>query len=590
MANEKLEDLLNLSLASTPAQRELSQELSVGFTPSTRTWELIVKYHGSLASLAGTPIVAEELIAGYAIITLPEELIPQLADMEQIEYVEMPKRLFFSVLEGSRASCIPPLTLRPPYLSGEGVLTAVIDSGIDYQNPDFRHADGTTRIRALWDQTLAPDAEKGFLPPEGFALGVEFTEADLNEALALPTQAQTLERVPSLDRSGHGTAVTGIAAGNGTLSGGTYQGIAPESELLIVKLGNLLPDAFPRTTELMRALTYAVRKSIQWSRPLAVNLSFGNSYGPHDGTSLLERFMDNLSEMGRCAICVGSGNEGTAAGHAAGRIQDRPLIEWAVGEYQSSFSLQFWKDYSDQFQLTLISPSGARQPIDTSRTGRTVVRLDNTTVLLYIGTPSPYSVNQEIFFDFLPEDTYIAPGIWRLEMAGLKVVNGQYAMYLPSASVRSQGTVFFAPTPEITLTIPSTSRRVITVAAYDSTYEAYADFSGRGYLFTDRREGQLNVDTVKPDLCAPGVNILAPSITGEGYLPFTGTSFATPFVTGAAALLMEWGIVQGNDPFLYGEKLKSYLRRGARPLRGAAAYPNEKLGYGALCLADSLPL
>ena len=140
----------------------------------------------------------------------------------------------------------------------------------------------------------------------------------------------------------------------------------------------------------------------------------------------------------------------------------------------------------------------------------------------------------------------------------------------------------------MTLTVPSTAAKVITVGAYDPVYDTYADFSGRGYADSTRTIGVTAAGLTKPDLVAPGVNIQAPDVYGS-FLPVTGTSFATPIVSGAAALLMEWGIVQGNDPFLYGEKIKAYLRKGARPLRGEKEYPNDRVGYGRLCVADILP-
>ena len=129
------------------------------------------------------------------------------------------------------------------------------------------------------------------------------------------------------------------------------------------------------------------------------------------------------------------------------------------------------------------------------------------------------------------------------------------------------------------MTIPATARRIIAVGAYDSLVDSYADFSGRGSRM---------LPYLKPDLVAPGVNIVAP-VPGGGYRTVTGTSFAAPFVSGSAALLMQWGIVNGNDPYLYGEKVKAYLRKGARPLPGYEEYPNEEVGWGALCIAQSLP-
>ena len=205
-----------------------------------------------------------------------------------------------------------------------------------------------------------------------------------------------------------------------------------------------------------------------------------------------------------------------------------------------------------------------------------------------MGEPSPYAVEQEIYFDFIPENLYISPGIWSF-LIGTQEKESSFYFYLPSQAARNQNTRFFEPNPNLTLTIPSTASKVITVGAYDSTYDAYADFSGRGYRYAERDIGLLAAGAAKPDLAAPGVNITAPDIYG-GYQSFTGTSFATPFVTGAAALLMEWGIVQGNDAFLYGEKVKAYLRRGARKIRGEEFYPNDRVGYGALCVADSIQI
>lgn len=587
MENQKLENLLNLSLSVSEAEREKSSQLSTGFLTDSRKWELIVKYNGDLSRLQSELIQVEELIAGYAIVTLPENLIDAFAALDEVEYVEKPKRLYFATLQGKRASCIPEVTVRDPFLTGKGVLVAVIDSGIDYENPEFRNGDGETRIQYLWDQTLVPSETIGF-PPAGFSEGVEFDKAKIDEALR-SNMPETM--VPSFDTSKHGTAVAAIAAAGGNLMDGRFEGVAPESELIVVKLGSPLPDSFPRTTQLMRALTYVVKKAVEIGKPVAINLSFGNTYGSHDGTSLLERFLDNVSEIGRTVICVGSGNEGAAGGHISGSFasgQQRKRIELNVGNYQSSFSVQLWKEYVDRLLVALISPSGIREEIDTQRTGMQTITMEQTNILLYIGEPSPYSVNQEIYFDFLPQQTYMNPGIWTFELTPVRAVSGNYDLYLPSNVSLNADTRFFTPTPDKTLTIPSTASKVITVGAYDVSYEAYADFSGRGYPLQSIAGERVNQGSIKPDIAAPGVaiNTIAP---GGIPVQVSGTSFATPFVTGSAALLMEWGIVRENDLFLYGEKVKAYLRRGARPLRGEANYPNARSGYGALCVADSLP-
>lgn len=589
MDSQKIENLLNLSLNATMEERDKSLILNVGFDEVDRTWELIVKYHGDLEKIASEAIRVEVLAAGYAIVTLPESLIQAFTALDEVEYIEKPKSLFFSENNAKAASCISPVTNNEPFLSGKGTIVAVIDSGIDYINMDFRNSDGTTRILSLWDQTIAPDAEKGWRSPQGFSMGVEFTKEQIDEALRQPTVQETYVRVPSRDGSGHGTAVTGIAAGNGTLSGGLYKGVAVESNLMIVKLGIPVLGFFPRTTELMRALAYVVRKSVEYNMPIAINLSFGNTYGAHDGTSLLERYIDNISEIGKNVICVGSGNEGNVSGHVSGVLKEKTTIELAISNYELTLSVQIWKNYNDNFNITIASPSGKSFliPLHESGTHREV--MDHTQLLIYVGEPTPYSVKQEIFIDFIPVNTYIGDGVWGFIMEPVDISQGDYNFYLPSQSARNITTGFYAPAADTTLTIPSTAGKVITIGAYNSNLQAYADFSGRGYVLIDERSGSRKVSSVKPDIVAPGVNIMTTSASG-GYDAVTGTSFATPFVTGSASLMMEWGIVIGNDPYLYGEKVKAYLIKGARRIPGFVQWPNAQMGWGTLCVKDSLPL
>lgn len=599
MADEKLELLLNAALEATPEEREKSEILNVGFDTETRIWEVIVKYHGDLLFLEELSIGVEPLLAGYAILTVPEDKMTLLSEIEEIEYVEKPKRLYFETFAGKQASCVFPVTLRPPYLSGQGVLVGIADSGIDYWHPDFRNADGSTRILAIWDQSQPPDAERGFYPPQGFLTGVEFTEEQINAALAAESRAAGESLVPVRDISGHGTAVAGIAAGNGrgiseggAAAQGADAGMAPESGLLVVKLGIPREDSFPRTTELMRAVAYLVKKALAMNKPLAVNLSFGNTYGSHDGTSLLERFLDNASEVGRCAICVGSGNEGAAMGHVSGNAVQDTRVELAVGNYESAFSLQIWKNYADIFRITMTSPGGRQAVFSTDETGGERMRrilLEETELLLYIGEPTPYSAQQEIYLDFLPVSRYVNSGIWTFVLTPVRAVTGNYSMYLPSQTAIGTDTRFYRPTPDTTLTIPSTASRVITAGAYNTAYDAYADFSGRGYLFAANAQERLGIIQSKPDLVAPGVGIVT-ALPGGSYGAVTGTSFAAPFVSGGAALLMEWGIVMGNDRYLYGQKVKAYLQKGARELPGFTEFPNPQVGYGALCVAESIPV
>lgn len=592
--DQKLENILNLALETPEEEREQTESLNVGYSAETRSWELIVKYHGSLDRLREQNIVVEELIAGYAILTVPEALVDMVSDTPEIEYVEKPKRFYYGQTFPAGTSCFPPVTMRTPFLNGRGVLLAVLDSGITWDLEVFRKADGSTRIRYLWDQTVSEETASmryGKMP-DGFSLGTEYTAEEINAALQLPA-LDRYRLIPSRDLSGHGTAVAGIAAGKS--ADGLYTGAAPEAELIVVKLG--LPgnsggveEGFPRTTEILRGVTYALRKARQLNMPLVINLSFGNSYGSHDGSSLLERFLDNASEIGKTVICVGSGNEGATRGHFAGNITRDSRVELAVGNYERNLNIQLWKNYSDVFRIRLQAPGGEEAELSTNiQGGKYTLELEQTRILVYLGEPLPYAVAQEIYLEMIPvTGSYINAGIWTIRLEPVMTVTGQYYLYLPAGNGRGDSTGFYRSTPQVTLTVPSTAAKVITVGAYDPVYDTYADFSGRGYADSTRTIGVAAAGLTKPDLVAPGVNIQAPDVYGT-FTPTTGTSFATPIVSGAAALLMEWGIVRGNDPFLYGEKIKAYLRKGARPLKGEKEYPNDRVGYGRLCVADSLP-
>ena len=575
MNNPTMENVLNLALDATPQELARSEDLNVGFDSTEKIWELIVKYSGSLTGLSSLGVTVTELLNEYAILTVPESLVERLALVPEIEYIEKPKRLFFSVNQGKAASCIPAVQNARYDLYGDGVLVALLDSGVDYAHPDFRNEDGTTRILALWDQTIPGR------PPEGYRIGTEYTQQEINEALAADTESARYALVPSRDVSGHGTRVLGIAAGNGRASGGRYRGIASRSPILAVKLGMPREEGFPRTTELMQGLDYCIRKALELRLPVVVNISIGNTYGAHDGTSLLETYIADIANVWKSVICIGTGNEGYAAGHAAGILQERTTetVELAVGEYETAFSIQIWKSYLDEIDITLISPGGRRAGPIQKLLGAQRFVLEETEILLYYGEPSPYSQSQEIYLELLPRGDYVDTGIWTLELAAGEIRDGHYHIWLPSSAALNGGTRFLRASADTTLTIPSTARRIVAIGAYDSRTLTYADFSGRGGT-CDLRE--------KPVLVAPGVRILT-TAPGGTYAEATGTSFATPFATGAAALLLQWGIVDGHAPYLYGEKAIAFLKKGTRPLPAYAEYPNPEVGWGTLCVLGSIP-
>ena len=572
MPDQKLDNLLNLALDATEEEREKSRNLNVGYEKQTRKWEIIVKYSemgDSVEALLGGPeISVVPLLGRYAIVTLPESMLEEYSRRPQIEFIEKPTRLYFEDLFSKEASCITQVQRDEPgnlQLTGRGVLIGIVDSGVDYRHPAFLTADGKSRILRLWDQSIPGN------PPEGYATGTEYTNEEINEALSLSVQ-EGRRLVPSEDVSGHGTAVLGVAAGSDFSRGAVNRGVAYESDLLVVKMGIPRQDSFPRTTELMQGVDYLVRQAIRLGRSIAINLSFGNNYGSHKGDSLLETYIDMVSSIGRLAICTGTGNNGNQPLHEGGTLKQGQTrqIELSVSSREPTLNVQLWKSYEDEMSIYIENPSGNRiGPLD-EKLGPQRYRLGNTDLLIYYGKPGPYHLTQEIYIDFLPGKTYVDSGDWKIILSGKKVRGGEYYLWLPGGNTLNRGTGFYEPRAYGTLTIPATAQRVIAVGAYDSLVDSYADFSGRGSRM---------LPYLKPDLVAPGVNIVAP-VPGGGYRIVTGTSFAAPFVSGSVALLMQWGIVNGNDPYLYGEKVKAYLRKGARPLPGYEEYPNEEVGWG----------
>lgn len=562
MADQKLENLLNISLQATKEEREKSEELGIGYDPEQNTWELIVRYTGSLDGLRirYPQIRIRELLNQYAVLIVPEALVDAVSQETVIEYVEKPKQLYFELQAGKAASCINAVQqgMNNPFgLFGKGTIVAVIDTGIRAESMEFRNADGSTRILNIWDQTT----------------GTEYDRSQIDEALQ--NETKDTSGIPGADVLGHGTQVAAIACGS--------SGVAAQADILVVKLGLAAKNGFPRTTQLMEALDYVVRKAIDYGKPLAVNISFGNNYGDHTGSSLLENFINDIADSWKCSICIGSGNEGLGAVHTGGTLTEdmEETVELAVSSYETGLSIQIWKDYWDDIAVEIITPSGRNlgRIQENSRVSR--IRYEDMELLTYFGEPSPFRIRQEIYIDMIPQTVYIQSGLWKLRLIPRSIRNGRYDMWLPAQGALNFGTGFTSPDSASTFTIPSAAAKAVTVGAYDAGTGSAAPFSGQGYIV--EIGGSL---MVKPELAAPGVNVLVPSVSGMARV--SGTSYATPFVTGSAALLMEWGIVRGNDAFLYGEKLKAYLIKGAEPLAGAEV-PDTQTGWGRLCLKNSLP-
>ncbi len=583
--NEKLEPSLRLSLSLTPDELKNSTELATGYDKETRLWEIIILYQGNTSdiseALAAFPeVTVNFLLCRFAIINTPQRYVEPISKLPSVLYMELPRAIYYQLKSAKAASCLPVYTkaakwLRgtatpsgigsnegqgqqnfPAALTGRDVIVGIMDTGINFASPYFRNADGTSRIILAWDQTAISGADA----PYGF--GAEYDNAALNASLSGGKETITLT-----DISGHGTAVTQIAAGN--------DGVASESHIIFVKLGLSGQQAFPRTTQLMYAIDYIIRNAMSLGLPAAINISYGSNYGDHQGSSLLERYINAVATCHKTSICIGTGNEGASGTHYSVQLETLPVrCRFAIAPFERTLSLQLWKYYWDYCRFTLYSPDGSSFSMEET----TTFSHHGTNISTYTGGASPLSVMQEIYLEFTPENEYIHSGIWEVEITPVDIRLGRIDAWLPDSSILNPGTGFLLPNPERTFTIPSTCAGCISVGAYDSSSGSIAAFSGRGYTLAASSFGEC-----KPELCAPGVRI---SVGGQ---LVTGTSFSTPFVTGVCALMMEWGITLGADPFLYGDKLKALLIANAKKLPSFGQLPNSQSGYGALCAPDEMP-
>ncbi len=533
--------------------------------------EVIVKYSGNIDFLE-TDFGAEvEILSGdFAIVTIGFDSIETIYQLPQIIYVEMPQDLSLNVLENTGQTCLSSVHEQSGYnLRGSGVIIAILDSGIDFMHKDFRTVEGGSRILYLWDQTAVGT------PPTGFKAGAEYTQNQINMAL-------TNGSILSQDVLGHGTAVAGIAMGNGNSSGGTEQGIAPDASIIMVKLGERGRESFARSTEIMRGIKYAIDKAEALGMPIVINISYGSNNSSHDGTSLFSSFVSQMAERWKTSIVVASGNEGMAGHHYGGKVitGEKIAVSFEIGVKLENLYLMLWKNFVDDFEIELISPNGMSSGRIHSGQRPSIIHIENTTVYAsYVG-PTHYNESQQMLFQMQAKNESVIHGIWRMEVTGTQVVDGNFDIWLPTMEEVTAQTAFLEPETDISLTVPSTAHNVICVGGYNSSINGAAPFSGKGYL----RKSQI----IKPDIVAPAINVLSTRVGGD-YDRFTGTSMAAPFVTGAAAIMMEWGIVKGNDPFLYGQRIKAFLQKGAGRSRWIV-YPNPSWGYGTLCIKATMDL
>ncbi len=511
--------------------------------------EYIVKYTGDILSL-GYP--TELLDAQFAIMELGDQDPNRLLEYRQITSFEPSRRI--SSLASRRgsmdqrsmeAACIPPVW-REHGLTGQGVLIGFVDSGIDLNHPEFLSEDGRSRIIALWDMTAQGT------PPEGFRYGAAYTESEIASG-----------QVSSSDHSGHGTAVAAIAAGQ--------SGVAFGASIAMVKL----PSA--ETTDIMRAIKFLLDQAEARGMPCVVNLSYGTSCGSHWGQTLFESYVDQSAQRGRSVVVCAAGNEGSGAHHFSGRLTENAVLdaEFTVSTQREQICLSLWKNFIDEAAFELVLPNGRTTGLLTE--GTRMLRFGSIRISVFYGAPTHYTVSQEVLF-LLDAPPGGLDGLWKLRCYGGKIADGRFNVWLPTMEEVTDRTAFLQPTPDLTITLPATAMYPISVGGFRPETETVSPFSGRGI--------QDCAGRTLLDMTAPAEGVRSAK-AGGGYDTFTGTSMAAPFVSGSAALMMEWGVVRGNDRLLYNQRVKAFLCKGC--LRSPfLTYPNAQWGYGRLNLCGAM--
>lgn len=534
--------------------------------------EIIVKFNGDITAVCNILSAKVEILScNYAIVTLPVGFVSDLSKYKEVEYIEFSKDIHYMLKEDLEYTGVTYVNHPSGYhLNGEGVAIGIIDSGIDYTHKDFCKEDGSSRILYLWDQNGQEN------PPQGFLYGTEYIQQHINEALKELTPYSIIN---CHDEIGHGTAVAGIAAGNGLSNKEQQRGVASKASLIIVKLGNYKNKTTTRTTEIMRAVKYILDKAQQHNMPLSINISYGTNNGSHDGNSLFESFLNEICNKWKTVISVAAGNEGSAGHHFRTKLESDKIevIEFVYGGNRKEFYLTGWKSFHDDMTFELISPNGLSSGSLSQMQSRISLSIDGFLVEIFFYQPTHYNLNQEFRFIFTNRTSFVTPGVWQLIVRSKTIIDGFFNIWMPTVEDVGEEAFFLRPETQFTITLPATTKNVISVGGYYSDIGNFAEFSGRGY------------NTMKkPDITAPAVNIYTCK-SGGGYDVYTGTSMAAPFVCGSAALIMEWGIVNGNDPFLYGQKVKAVLQKSAGR-NTYISYPNNEWGYGTLNLSEAMEI
>ena len=476
---------------------------------------------------------------------------------------------------------------------GAGVIVGFVDTGINYTDSLFRNVDGSTRIIGIWDQTNNSDNSNNIenetaKPFSAFSAlyGTQYTAEEINLALNSDNPASI---VPTRDENGHGTFLASIAAGNRDERAG-FSGAAPQASIAMVKLKPakqylrdfyLIQDGAEayQENDIMMGVSYLYFLARKYSMPLVVCIPLGTNIGSHMGMSRLGQYLNQVSLSNGSAVITAAGNETGARHHFRAVMDadtDEVTAELRVGEREAGFSMELWAENMGAYTVGFISPTGeVAREISVPLRGENTVSflLEQTQITVYTQIADVSSGSQFIFMRFENPMS----GIWRILIRNSLDIRETFHIWLPVRGFISDETYFLRPDPDTTITDPGNARYPITVTAYDHTKNSIYIHASRGYSLSGR---------IKPDLAAPGVNILGASVSGRRLTRMSGTSVSAAHLAGAAAILLNWGVLNANYPYLNTPVLKSIFVRGAQR-NPALTYPNREFGYGTLDLYEA---
>ncbi|EOU1579447.1 S8 family peptidase [Clostridium perfringens] len=544
--------------------KQILTSLIEQYSPNNGEIELVVLYGDNFLrfknSVDAIGAKVEDLGYGFGILIIKVSDLNRIIELEGLKYIELPKILYTSAYDSNRASCIPSVW-NNYNLTGEGILVGFLDTGIDYTHNAFKDDEGNTRIEYIYD----------------LENGVVYDKNKINEALK---SEDPFSIVPEIDLSGHGTHVAGIACAGGNINFDNY-GVAYKSSIAMVKITGENSLRAALSTQLMRGLKFLMDKSNEINKPLVVNISLSTNDGSHNGSSLLEKYIQTFTQLQKAVIVVAAGNEGNSAHHVGGKMKKEEDLDLNIGDGEKGIILDFFKPVLVDVSVEVISPTGiSTGPMELSESYKERF-VGREKIVVYSTGPKPFDIQGQTTISILPLGDTITSGGWRIIVRKLNNYEGYFDVWLPIAEGLNERTRFLQPSVYNTLGIPATVEGVISVGSYNFLNNNLSAFSGRGVV----RPEWL----IKPDLVAPGENILS-TVEEQGFDTKSGTSMAAPQVSGICALLFEWGIIRNNDPFLYGERIKYYLIKGAKRTIFGEAYPNPDLGYGFVCLDRTMEL